>query len=458
MRRGNPDIARLFIRTQKSNVPDDEKIPRIAYVPSFAGILAKEPRYTPAMIRRFMGEGLPGAVLRNILLDLHLKNEQKRIEEKRKTGSQKLKRSFLRQLRENDPYERLQSLLQSVFSYGIRVQDFSDIYHTHITVHTYKGEIRKGRFQRIINYSPRDLMVEGSGFLQWLTVLSLTLNPSINMVLLDEPDAHLHPALQDELLRELRDISINISKQVLYSTHSSELIKHEDYARIIDANRSSPKYLKNRNQKIPLLIGIGSEYTPRLADVERYKRILFVENESDENFLRILARILATPLPESYVVWPWASGHKERKYVHLELRKIIPDLVSLSLVDRDFQTINSTSQDLQDKSYADDQQHGFLSRKWRRRHIEGYLLNASAIARAADCDRKQIIKHIADIHALDISNEITDQSEPELLLQANGKDILEEHENSLKDKFHISKFDIAKSMENNEIPEDIKVG
>ncbi|WP_167631390.1 ATP-dependent nuclease [Mariprofundus ferrooxydans] len=446
---------RLFIRTQSSNVLGEEEIPRIAYVPSFAGISAKESRYTPAMIRRFMGQGLPGAVLRNVILDLYLDNERKRAVERQETGSSKLKSSFLRSLRQNDPYEQLQSLLQSVFSYGIKAKEFSDIYHTYITIQTYKGEIRKGRFQRVRNYSPRDLMVEGSGFLQWLTVLSLTLNPSINMVLLDEPDAHLHPALQEELLRELREVTERLNKQVIYSTHSSELIKHEDYTRILDANRTSPKYLGNRDQKIPLLAGIGSEYTPRLVDVEKHKRILFVENESDEVFLRILSDILEVPLPKTYVIWPWASGHKERKYVHLELKKMIPELVSLSLVDRDFQTINSTGLDLKDKSYGADA-GGFLTRKWRRRHIECYLLHPDAIARASGCTPQNVIDHIASRHALDISGRIVDQSEPELLLQANGKDILEEHPQSIKAIFGSGKFDIAKAMIKGEVPLDIR--
>ena len=326
---------RLFIRTLSSNVTVQERVPRIAYIPPFAGISSKEPRYTPAMIRRFIGEGLPGAVLRNVLLDHYIANERKREEERKKTGIKRLRSSFLKKLRKSDPYERLTKLLNTVFSYGLRVKEFSDIYHTHITVEAFKGEIRSGRFQRLNNYTPRDLMVEGSGFLQWLTVLALTLDPEITMVLLDEPDAHLHPALQEELLRELREIAEQFSKQVLYSTHSAELIKCEEHSRILNANKKRPCYLNTRDQKISLLAGIGSEYTPRFADIERHKRILFVENESDANILRKAATKSGQPLSDTFVVWPWASGHKERKYVHLELRKLFPTLVSISLVDRD---------------------------------------------------------------------------------------------------------------------------
>jgi predicted ATPase len=448
---------RLFIKKLKSDVPEGENIPRMAYVPSFAGITAKEPRCTPAIMRRYIGQGLPGAVLRNLLLNLKLANEEKRAKERKQTGKRRLKSSFLRSLRRGDPFEILQILLRSVFSYGIRVKEFSEVYHTHITVLSYRGEMRKKRFQRLKDYNPRDLMVEGSGFLQWLTVLSLTLNPEISLVLLDEPDAHLHPALQEELLRELRDIAEKFNKQVIYSTHSAELIRHENHGHIIDVNRLNPKYLNTREQKIPLLAGIGSVYTPRLSDIQKHHRILFVENESDARLLRKFASILHKQLPDSFVVWPWASGHKERKYLHLELRKLIPDLMSISLVDRDFEAINTTSNDLDDKVYHDDVDNGFITRKLRRRHIEGYLLHPDAIARAAGKEPEEIESQISHKHALDISGRVVDQSEPESLLQANAKDILEEHEESVLHVYGVNKYDIVESMREDEVPKDIRI-
>jgi len=38
-------------------------------------------------------------------------------------------------------------------------------------------------------------MVEGSGFLQWLSVFALATDPGLDVLLLDEPDAHLHSSL-----------------------------------------------------------------------------------------------------------------------------------------------------------------------------------------------------------------------------------------------------------------------
>jgi predicted ATPase len=200
---------RLYIKVLDTNVHINEPIPRLAYVPPFAGIVSKEPRHTKAAIRAYIGQGLAGAVLRNIILDLYITNTKKRAEEKQKTGGGKLKESFLKELREKDPYERLQQLLQKFFFCGLRIKDFNELYHTSISIEEFRGEIRKGRFQRIENYTPRDLMVEGSGFLQWLTVLALSLDPDINLVLLDEPDAHLHPSLQEVLLSELNNLAKN---------------------------------------------------------------------------------------------------------------------------------------------------------------------------------------------------------------------------------------------------------
>ena len=69
---------RLFIKTTDSNLVAGDRIPRIAYLPLFAGISARETRLTGAMRRRRIGEGLAGAVLRNLLLDQSVRNAEQR--------------------------------------------------------------------------------------------------------------------------------------------------------------------------------------------------------------------------------------------------------------------------------------------------------------------------------------------------------------------------------------------
>ena len=70
-----------------------------------------------------------------------------------------------------------------------------------------KGKIENSRFVPFPTYTLRDIMAEGSGFLQWLSVYTFALSPNIDVLLLDEPDAHLHCSLQNELLDQLREIA-----------------------------------------------------------------------------------------------------------------------------------------------------------------------------------------------------------------------------------------------------------
>lgn len=451
---------RLFIKALDSTINKDTLIPKIAYIPSFAGISSNEPRYTPAIIRRFIGQGLPGAVIRNILLDLYSENIRKRKEEQKERGRKKLRKSFLKKLRAHDPFERLQQLLQMVFSYGIKIKEFNELYHTKINIEIFRGEIRNSRFVRIKDYKPRDLMVEGSGFLQWLTVISLALTPKVNVILLDEPDAHLHPSLQEDLLKHLDNIAKDFSKQILYSTHSSELIRSHEYSMILDTNELNPKYLSTPEKKISLLAGIGSNYTPKLSEIQERRKILFVENESDFTFIKTFAATNEIDIGHTFVVWPWASGHKERKLFFLEMKKIIPDLLAISIVDRDMEAINSVTESLMDKTFPDPKgddgpQHGFYARKWRRRHIESYLLHPDPIARAADVEPNEIIEHITSNFAVDLSGRYTGQNEPEVILQCNAKEIIETSPMSIKKKYGISKFRIAEEFQQHEICQDI---
>src|SRR5690606_35515286 len=102
-----------------TNVGGEESVPRIAYLPPFAGISSRESRVPLAVRRRRVGEGLAGAVLRNSLLDLFLQNEEKR--RKLREGKSKISDSDLKQLRQSDPWELVQSALRVVFGAELSV-------------------------------------------------------------------------------------------------------------------------------------------------------------------------------------------------------------------------------------------------------------------------------------------------------------------------------------------------
>ncbi|HAV9412000.1 TPA: ATP-binding protein, partial [Escherichia coli] len=233
---------RLFIKNTSSNLalqeiqnddgsPNNENIPQIAYLPPFAGITDRESRLSPAMRNRLIGQGLSGGVIRNSIYDIHLENQNKR--RRLKEGRNKIANKDLNLLRETDPWEILQKTLFDLFSLKLEVTPFNEQYHSYLKIECVAGVVNGYQFKKHKNFNARDIMVEGSGFLQWLSVYTLALSEEFNVILLDEPDAHLHTQLQKNLTERLEEITIKKGKQVLLATHSTELIRAYEPQKIL---------------------------------------------------------------------------------------------------------------------------------------------------------------------------------------------------------------------------------
>ena len=443
---------RLFVRALATNITSTDSLPRAAYLPPFAGITAREELKPPAIQRRLIGQGLAGAVLRNLLLGMFEENESKRAE---LLGARsKIPEKALENLRKSDPWELLLEAMRNTFQVGLRVHPFNPLYHSYIRIDVFKGAFKGNRFYKHKDYNYRDLMVEGSGLLQWLSVYALALAPGIDILLLDEPDAHLHPSLQSELFEQLDNIAESQGKQVLIATHSPQILSRSEPEAILEfRQKKGPRYLKFEEQKVAMLAGMGSDYAPRLNAAQRHRRILFVEGKSDVALLTSMLNKLSKQWPQNLVIWPWAAGHRERKRLFEELAKEIQGLRVLSLRDRDDEPVNSVQSDLLDKGH-DDETVGFTAIKWRRRHIEGYLLCPDAIARAAKTTPETVRLWLADTHALAIPAGYTSSSVPQALLDANAKRFFLDGE-SLEAKFGVTRHAVADALEEHEICEDI---
>ena len=74
----------------------------------------------------------------------------------------------------------------------------------------------------------------GTSALQILQILSYIYFFSPKMLILDEPDTHLHPNNQRKLISVLNDISLDMELQVLLSTHSRHMLDEaSSFARIL---------------------------------------------------------------------------------------------------------------------------------------------------------------------------------------------------------------------------------
>ncbi len=437
---------RMFIKTTHSNLEEGDEIPHVAYLPPFAGITDREQRLPMAIRRRRIGEGLAGAVLRNILLDLQLTNinERKRLRGERT----KIRDSDLRNLRETDAWEILQNTLRTTFGVELTIHPFRDEYHSYIKVEVIRGETAGFRIKRFHGYKARDLMVEGSGFLQWLSVYALAIDPKINTLLLDEPDAHLHSSLQQQLLDKLQDIALSSGKQVLVATHSAEILRNAQPCRILEVRSgSTPKFLSKETQKVGLLAGLGTNYAPKIDKIKETKLLLLVEGWLDAQILHQVAEVLGLSVPNEWVVWESAAGHKERKQLFIALSEEIEDLLAISLRDRDDEPSNSVADDLTDKSHNNGVPK-FYCKKWRRRHIESYLIWPPALAAASGRPQAEIEDIMRNDFGVAIGDNFNQTNPPQALLDIRGKDIL--------NKLGIDAKNIIQYMKPNEIPEDLR--
>lgn len=452
---------RLFIKNQESTIQEGDYIPRVAYLPTFAGIGSKEEWHSAALRNRYVGQGLAGAVLRNQIMEFYLANSKYR--ESHKNAKGRLSKADLRHLREKDPFELLQQVIFSIFKGVLYPKDFNPEFHTHVRVNFRKGEIVNKRFKPFVGYMERDIMVEGSGFLQWLSVYTFALSPNVDTLLLDEPDAHLHCSLQGELFGHLEAIASKMHKQVLVATHSSEVIKTTDFKKILFIDGLSIHYLGAEETKVRLLSGLGTEYFPKLSQIESAKRLLFVENESDANILKEFCNKYSV-WPSNLAVWPLANKHTDRKVLFLYLKDQIPNLKCLSLSDRDNGNYNDITQDLKLAGMPDLNEAGGLRyRTWRRWEMESYLFCKPAMIRLVMAKNPGLsepdatmrfdnaVAGIGLVYPADYKQSNKSLSNGRLF-DADAKEILYPVCNALG----IDKFEIAKEMHADEIFDDVR--
>lgn len=413
---------RLFAKTIDSNLTEGDFVPRIAYLPPFAGITDREGRLPGAVRRRRIGEGLAGAVLRNILLDLWMHNVTERV---RLRGERsKIPDSDLKLLRLNDPWERLQQALRTRFGAELVIAPFSEEYHSYIRVEVVKGTVTGYKLTRFPGFKNRDLMVEGSGFLQWLSVFTLAVSPDVDVLLLDEPDAHLHSSLQQQMLEELEQIACDAGKQILVATHSTEILRAIEPERILELSvNRSPRFLTDEHQKVGLFSGLGSGYAPRIDALKSRKRLLLVEGEFDMDVLRAFAETLGRSVSPVWVEWKSVAGHKERKQLFMALKDEIPELVAVSLRDRDDEALGTVGPQLADKNHQAGPA-GFHAKKWRRRHVESYLVWPPAMASVAGVQESVIHDRLRNDYGIAVGDTFPDVDAPAALLDLRGKEVL----------------------------------
>lgn len=448
---------RLFIRVTNSNLCSEDHLLSVVYLPTFAGVLPKENKATVAERRAYLGRGMAGSIIRNMIYDLYL--EDKSLRDSLMDGKTRLSASDKQTLNEKSPLQKLQNNLRVTFSSQLEIEPFSEDFHTVLRV--YERKLIQENGEMVVlpksKYSPRDIITQGSGYLQWLSIFCILYTSDIDVLLLDEPDAHLHASLQSELLSKLKEaIEVEPEKQIFVSTHSVEMIKKAPLNIIFSMD--TRKYLSEETSRVAVLAGIGSEYFPKIDLLKRYKRLIFVENESDKKILSILGNICGITLTDEIVYWANTDDHATRRRIFDSLQSIIPELKCISLRDRDMDNPDVVGEGLKYKAISLEADSPILLLEWRRKNIESYLLCPKAIAEATGKSVDDIKQHFQQKFALAIDDDgYAEATPPDAIITCDGKKIFTKENDGLQVAFGCNKYDVAKKMTAEEVGEDIKV-
>lgn len=448
---------RLFIRVTSSNIQENDHIITTVYLPTFAGVLPKESKVTLAERRAFLGRGMAGSVIRNMVYDLY--QQDQKVFQRVLDGHTRMTQTQKKQYRSESPLQRLQENLRQTFHSELEIEPFNEAFQTVLRITERKLVPKENGTLEVLpktKYTPRDIITQGSGYLQWLSIFCILYTSEIDVVLLDEPDAHLHASLQSELFAHLSNTaSAEPQKQIFVSTHSVEMIKEAPLNNIYSMD--TRKYLSEESSRVAVLHGIGSEYFPKIDLLEKYKQLIFVENESDKKMLSIWGEKCGFPMPRHVVYWATTESHATRRQIFYELCKHIPDLKCVSLRDRDMDNVAMVGDGLTYTGIDLPPDSPLLLLEWRRKNIESYCLCPKAIAVASGQPVEDIKRHFQEKFALAIDDDgFIEANPPEPIITLDGKHIFSTETIGLEHAYHCNKYDVAKAMTAEEVCEDIK--
>lgn len=235
---------------------------------------------------------------------------------------------------------------------------------------------------------PREIFWAGFGFQVWCQMLTFIVRAkSDSLLVIDEPDIYLHSDLQRQLVSLLKEIK----SDVLIATHSTEIVSEADPGDLLVINKKfrSAKRISDPVELQAVFGALGSNLNPTLTQLAKSRRAVFVEGY-DFQILAAFARKLgkqAVSNRSDFAVIPSEGFNPQKirdlaKGIELTLGSTILKAVVL---DRDYRSKEEIAGvRAQLVKFCD------LVHIHKRKEIENYLLDASAIDRAI---KRQIIDH-----------------------------------------------------------------
>ncbi len=250
---GGYNITPLSKASQITNSPDIHSKEALL-ISGFVGLSSSEEKTLSLSLRNRLRDGRASEIIRNLLLDT----------------------------KESVPanYELLVQRLAKDFGFIIDNVAFNE--QEDINVHAYYDE-------NIDSSSvPFDFCASGSGMMQVLQILTSIYRycpSSSTIVLLDEPDAHLHANMQVALFHSLQEIQKELGIQIIISTHSTAIISAANPSEIIPvSNAAHIKALTELEEVEDVIAERIDSY--ELTKIKTNGVLVFFEDKNIEYFIR----------------------------------------------------------------------------------------------------------------------------------------------------------------------------
>jgi hypothetical protein len=342
-------------------LPDWAKSLEVVHVPAFSGIGTQEPRHAIGIQKKLVGEGRPGEIVRNLLLEIW-------------EAAQKQEHA--------SPWQDLKADIEHLFQCDLLPPEFSDA--RPYVVCEYRPKANPA--EKTLRAPKLDIANAGSGFHQVLLLLSFFHARPSSVLLLDEPDAHLHFILQREIFDLLRSVAQRRACKLIVATHAEVLLDGAEPDQIISFIGQQPRRLVTPEEKQRLREALRRLTALDLLQADHVQAVLYVEDESDHKLLREWAAVLHHPalhfLQFPYLVPLQGRGNIDEAKRHFQsLRLAKPEIKGLCILDRD----------TADGAVIRGVPEGMSVRTWKRYEIENYLLLPTLLKRFVRQDQLPLL-------------------------------------------------------------------
>jgi hypothetical protein len=340
-------VEQIYVRPRRDTDADAlrDATTEVVFVSTVGGLSVTEPVYQPDYIQTLLGQQRPGEVIRNLLLQAA------------SAGA---------------AWQELTSAVKRLFGVELLVPQ------------TPGGQI-VCEYQQLQNGPSFDLLSAGSGFQQVVLLLACLFTRRGSVVLVDEPDAHLHVFLQDTIFHELRKAAAGTNSQLVIATHSEVIFNSAEPTQVC-VMMGQPRRLTGAEDVKKLQQAVAVLQQSDIVAALATRGILYLEGYTDLNLLREWARVLNHPLNIYLNQTPfWRAkqppGRPDAAEVPVSdhfnaLRLVDPQITGVWMIDADGKTkIQASTQPERNK----------LNRVfWDRYETESYLVHPVTLARFID--------------------------------------------------------------------------